>query len=421
MSGLRKGTCSELILYLIHEPATANMENFITGRDDGHTDAGAWIRLAHTRGGPGTVAARKLLSHFGLPQHIFAASRAALLRVVSAKHADALQAPPNAAMLALIERTLTWLAGRETPALPALQARPQRHLLTLADTAYPSALLTIADPPLVLYAIGQPALMRPSAVAVVGSRNASRQGLLHAEQFSEALSRAGQTIVSGMALGIDSAAHEGGLRGSGSTVAVIGTGIDLVYPARNRMLAGRIAQQGCIVSEYALGTPPLADNFPRRNRLISGLARAVLVVEAALRSGSLITARVAADQGRDVLAIPGSIHSPMSKGCHALIKQGAKLVESVEDVLEELMGIGGRADVQTSVIGTAGSSPPAGSAAAITDDEALLQHIGYDPIILDALALCSGRSTASLQSDLLMLELNGKVTLLPGGAYCRIG
>jgi DNA processing protein len=390
------------------------MENFITGRNDGRAAAGAWIRLAHTRGGPGAVAARKLLSHFGLPQHIFVASRAALLHVVSAKHADALQAAPNAAMLALIERTLAWLAGRETLPLPGSQARPQRHLLTLADAAYPPALLTIADPPLMLYAIGQPALMTRSAVAVVGSRNASRQGLLHAEQFSEALSQAGQTIVSGMALGIDSAAHEGGLRGSGSTVAVIGTGIDLVYPSRNRMLAGRIAQQGCIVSEYALGTPPLADNFPRRNRLISGLAKAVLVVEAALRSGSLITARVAADQGRDVLAIPGSIHSPMSKGCHVLIKQGAKLVESVEDILEELIGIGGRAEVQT------GAARAAGSAAATADDEALLRHIGYDPITLDALALCSGQSTASLQSDLLILELNGKVTLLPGGAYCRI-
>jgi DNA processing protein len=382
------------------------MKNFITGTDNDRTATAAWMRLAHTPGGPGVVTARRLLAHFGLPQHIFAASRAALLRVVSAPHADALLTPPSVALQALIERTLAWLAMPEA-------AVQQRYLLTLADAEYPPALLTIADPPLLLYALGQPALLRQSSVAVVGSRNASRQGLLHAERFSEGLSHAGQTIVSGMALGIDSAAHEGGLRGPGSTVAVIGTGIDLVYPSRNRRLADRIAQQGCIVSEYPLGMPPLSANFPRRNRLISGLARAVLVVEAALRSGSLITARVAADQGRDVLAIPGSIHSPMSKGCHVLIKEGAKLVESLEDVLEELTDYGGSTDRQI-------AAPIASLLPSAVDEDALLQHIGYDPITLDALALCSGQSTASLQSDLLMLELNGKVVLLPGGAYCRI-
>jgi DNA processing protein len=395
------------------------MKNFITGRDNDRTATGAWMRLAHMPGGPGVVTARRLLAHFGLPEHIFAASRAALLRVVSATHADALLAPPSAALQALIERTLAWLAGPEASAGQGAEAggmRAQRHLLTLADAAYPPALLTIADPPLLLYALGQAALLRQSSVAVVGSRNASRQGLLHAERFSEALSHAGQTIVSGMALGIDSAAHEGGLRGPGSTVAVIGTGIDLVYPSRNRRLADRIARQGCIVSEYPLGMPPLAANFPRRNRLISGLARAVLVVEAALRSGSLITARVAADQGRDVLAIPGSIHSPMSKGCHVLIKQGAKLVESVQDVLEELTDYGAGAGRQIDAV----VAPMASLLPSTADADALLQHIGYDPITLDALALCSGQSTASLQSDLLMLELNGKVVLLPGGAYCRI-
>ncbi|MDB5989693.1 MAG: processing protein DprA [Herbaspirillum sp.] len=379
------------------------MKNFITGKGDDLAAVGAWIRLAHARGGPGAAGARKLLARFGLPQHIFAASRSALLEVLSARHVDALLAAPTAATLALIERTSTWLA----------EPGKAHHLLTLADAAYPPALLTIADPPLLLYAIGQPALLKQPAVAVVGSRNASRQGLLHAEQFSEALSRAGQTIVSGMALGIDSAAHEGGLRGCGSTVAVIGTGIDQVYPWRNRTLAERIARRGCIVSEYSLGMPPLAVNFPRRNRLISGLAGAVLVVEAALRSGSLITARVAADQGRDVLAIPGSIHSPMSKGCHALIKQGAKLVESVQDVLEELADYG-----HGKGAGIGAAVAPAPEPGAITG--ALLKHMGYDPITLDALALCSGRSTASLQGELLMLELEGRVALLPGGAYCRI-
>ena len=385
------------------------MKNFITGRGDDLAAAGAWIRLAHARDGLGAAGARSLLARFGLPQHIFAASRAALLEVLSARHADAVLAAPTAAMLALIERTLAWLA----------EPGGAHHLLTLADAAYPPSLLTIADPPLLLYAIGQPALLKQPAVAVVGSRNASHQGLLHAERFSEALSRAGQTIISGMALGIDSAAHEGGLRGCGSTVAVIGTGIDLVYPSRNRALADRIARQGCIVSEYPLGTPPLTFNFPRRNRIIAGLAGAVLVVEAALRSGSLITARVAADQGRDVLAIPGSIHSPMSKGCHALIKQGAKLVESVQDVLEELAdyGNGKGAGISAAVVSVA---EPA-AAATTSGDGGLLQHMGYDPITLDALALCSGQSTASLQGELLMLELEGRVALLPGGAYCRIG
>jgi DNA processing protein len=385
----------DVISTSIHELRMANMKNFITGRSDDMATR-AWIRLAHAKGGPGPAAARRLLARFGLPHHIFAASRASLLEVVSARDANALLAGPSADVSAAIDRTAAWLEA------------PNHHLLTLADDAYPPALLTIADPPLLLYAIGQPALLRRPAVAVVGSRNASRQGLLHAEQFSEAISRAGSTIVSGMALGIDAAAHEGGLRGAGSTLAVIGTGIDVVYPSRNRHLAERIAQHGCIVSEYPLGMPPLAINFPRRNRLISGLSRAVLVVEAALRSGSLITARVAADQGRDVLAIPGSIHSPLSKGCHELIKQGAKLVESVADVLEEL-------------VCCAPSAADAGPVAQ-TDagSDALLGHMGFDPVTLDELALRSGQSTALLQGELLMLELDGRVELLPGGAYCRI-
>jgi DNA processing protein len=389
----------------------ANTENFITAGAHGHaSDAaadraaiGAWIRLAHATGGPGAAVARKLLARFGLPHHIFGASRDALLELVSAAHAEALLAAPTAALHRLIDQTLAWLAGTD------------RHLLTLADAAYPPTLLTIADPPLLLYAVGQPALLARPAVAVVGSRNASRQGLLHAEQFSEALSGAGLTVVSGMALGIDSAAHEGGLRGSGSTVAVIGTGADLVYPQRNRTLAGRIAQQGCIVSEYPLGMPPLAANFPRRNRLISGLSGGVLVVEAALQSGSLITARMAAEQGRDVFAIPGSIHSPLSKGCHELIRQGAKLVESVQDVLEEL-ACGGVAAAPACV---ASANAPADSISAAADG-ALLQCMGFDPVTLDQLALRSGRSAGALQGDLLLLELDGLVELLPGGAYRRI-
>lgn len=385
----------------------ANTKNFITGEGIDRAAVAAWVRLVHAKGGPGRAGQRKLLAHLGLPERIFAASRASLCRLIPPQLAEALLAPPDAATQALIDRTLAWLESPQSPDVPG------RHLLTLADSAYPQALLTIPDPPLLLYALGRPALLQRPAVAVVGSRNASRQGLLHAEQFAEAFSRAGMPVVSGMALGIDSAAHEGGLRGSGSTVAVIGTGIDLTYPARNRILAGRIARDGCIVSEYALGTPPLSMNFPRRNRIISGLSRAVLVVEAALYSGSLITARVAADQGRDVFAIPGSVHSPLSKGCHALIKQGAKLVESVQDALEELTGsIGPAGD---------GHAVDGGGARAATDAGCiLLDQMGYDPVTLDQLALRSGCSAAPLQQTLLMLELDGSVELLPGGGYRRM-
>jgi DNA processing protein len=383
----------------------ANTKNFITGSGIDRALAAAWIRLAHIKGGPGATVVRALLAQFGLPDRVFAASRTALRAFVPALQIDVLLAPPSAEAQAAIDRALAWLE------------RPDCHLLTLADDTYPQALLTIPDPPLLLYAFGRPALLQRPALAVVGSRNASRQGLLHAEQFSEAFSQAGLPVLSGMALGIDSAAHEGGLRGKGSTVAVIGTGIDLVYPSRNRPLARRIAQQGCIVSEYPLGTPPMAFNFPRRNRIISGLSRAVLVVEAALRSGSLITARVAADQGRDVFAIPGSIHSPLSKGCHELIKQGAKLVESVQDVFEEIGCFG---DAKSSAGKAIVDPGPAAAGAAAAGDAFLLQQMGYDPVTLDQLAMRSGRAMAPLQQELLMLELDGSVELLPGGGYRRM-
>jgi DNA processing protein len=442
----------------------ANSKNFITGGRADRAAVHAWVRLAHGRDAPGAVIARKLLTRFGLPQHIFAASAAALRACVSAQLAEVLATAPCSNTLALIDQTHAWLA------------LPGHSLLTLADEHYPAALLTIADPPLLLYVTGRIALLQRPAVAVVGSRNASRQGLLHAERFSESFSMAGLTVVSGLALGIDSAAHEGGLKGIGGTVAVIGTGIDLVYPLRNAALAERIAQQGCVVSEYPLGMPPLPANFPRRNRLISGLSRAVLVVEAALRSGSLITARVAADQGREVFAIPGSIHSPMSKGCHALIKQGAKLVDSMEDVLEELTGFDGKPVVGAVSVSVSGaescnqscheagagfsaelSAEPAADLQFMSEYEAapihvappvkcaspkrevvdsldegetkdededenndLLKILGYDPATLDQLAARSGDSTGSLQGRLLLLELAGRVELLPGGGYRRL-
>jgi DNA processing protein len=356
-----------------------------------------WLRLVQTAGvGPET--ARKLLAAFGLPESVFAAGYSALTKVVSERVANALITAPTDDTKALIERTLAWAQ------------QPGNHVLTLADADYPRALLDIPDPPVLLYAKGRLELLGTPSIAVVGSRNATTQGILNAEKFSEVLSQSGLTIVSGMALGIDTAAHQGGLRGNGGTVAVIGTGADIVYPARNRALAHQVAAGGCMVSEYPLGTPAIAANFPRRNRIISGLSRAVLVVEAAAQSGSLITARSAAEQGRDVFAIPGSIHSPLSKGCHLLIKQGAKLVESAQDILEELRGF--------HPVAHRPAPAPADKPADAADP--LLQALGFDPVTLDALAVRLGLDAAALASRLLTLELDGRVEVLPGGSYRRV-
>src|SRR5437588_755885 len=282
----------------------------------------SWLQLSLTPGlGASTV--RNLLKQFGLPEAVLARQRAELASFLAPA---ALEALHSSRVRDAVERALQWAAADD------------HFVITLADETYPRALLEIADPPPLLYAHGRVPLLRQAALAVVGSRNASAQGESNAEHFATALSAAGLTIVSGLALGIDAAAHRGGLAGGSSTIAVLGTGIDVVYPTRNAELAAQIARDGLLVSEFPLGTAAIAHNFPRRNRLISGLARGCLVVEAALASGSLITARCAADQGREVFAIPGSIHSPLSKGCHALIKSGAKLVESAEDVLAELGG-----------------------------------------------------------------------------------
>lgn len=368
----------------------------------------AWLRLGQTPGvGPHT--ARKLLTAFGLPQNILAASLPALFKVVPERIAQALHQPLADDAAALIERTLDW-AGEAG-----------NRVLTIADADYPASLLQIADPPLILYAKGRVELLARPALALVGSRNATTQGNLNAEQFAAALCQAGYAIVSGLALGIDAAAHRGALAAAeagapGSTIAVIGTGADIVYPARNRALAHRIAAAGCILSEYPLGMPAIAANFPRRNRIISGLARAVLVVEAAAQSGSLITARMAADQGRDVFAIPGSIHSPLSKGCHLLIKQGAKLVESAQDVLEELRHVAAPALPAA----PAQPSPEPETPAAATA-ERLLAALGFDPATPDLLAARCGLDVATVAAELLALELQGRVESLPGGGYQRLG
>ena len=375
-------------------------------------DLAQWLRLVETKG-VGIETALRLLRDFGPPAGIFGADLQVLEQSVGARVARALHAVPSAATQTLIAQTLRW------------QDQPGNALLTLADPRYPSALLEIPDPPILLYAKGNLALLQTRGVAVVGSRNATAQGLSNAAHFSHALSLAGHTIISGMALGIDAAAHRGGLAGRAATVAVIGTGLDIVYPARNRALAHSIAEAGCIVSEYALGTPAIAGNFPRRNRLISGLSRAVLVVEAAAQSGSLITARVAAEQGRDVFAIPGSIHSPLAKGCHQLIKQGAKLVESVQDVFDELGTAPIDADVPATALSLSIHDAPALAPATVAsvpeaDTAALFAALGFDPVGGDALAARCGLGAAALSTQLLSLELQGLVEMLPGGRYQRI-
>ena len=284
-----------------------------------------------------------------------------------------------------------------------------RHLIVLGDPRYPPRLLQTVDPPLLLYVQGDLACLSAASVAIVGSRHASPQGLDHARQFAARLAEAGWVVVSGLAQGIDAAAHEGALKAGARTIAVMGTGPDLTYPSRHRALARRIAGQGALVTEFAPGTPPLSENFPQRNRLIAGLTQGTLVVEAALRSGSLITARLANEAGRDVWAIPGSIHAAQSQGCHALIKQGAKLVDSPEDVLDELRAPGTPAQARLALDDDSDPAPA----------DPLLQALGEDPVTLDALLARTGWPTAELSARLLELELEGRVARLPGGLYQR--
>jgi len=372
-----------------------------------HTEGLAdWLRLVLTEGvGPQT--ARELLSHFGLPENIFGANYSALQKCVNEKLALTLSSAPDDPIREQIDTTLEWCK------------HPGNQVLTFADANYPSSLLTIADPPPVLYVKGRAELLNRKSIAMVGSRNATLQGIQNARRFAHVLSTAGLTVVSGLALGIDGAAHEGGLSEiatEGSTVAVTGTGLDLVYPAKHRELAHQIAVHGCLVSEYPLGTPGIASNFPRRNRIISGLSQGVLVVEAAAQSGSLITARSALEQGRDVFAIPGSIHSPLSKGCHQLIRQGAKLVESAQDILEEI-------HVQNIPFKEKFSPPhvavntAANSVIASALSNQLLHAAGHDPVSADELAARTSMTMADVQASLLELELEGRIERLASGMY----
>lgn len=348
----------------------------------------SWLALSHIPG-LGNESLRRLLQAFGTPESVIATPIASLREIVKPAVAKAIVNDIDEQILATVA---LWLED------------PANHIVTLADSEYPRSLLNIPDPPLLLYVKGRLDLLNHTAVAVVGSRNATTQGIRNAEAFSQTISEADLCIISGMAHGIDTAAHVGGLRGRGSSIAVVGTGLDKVYPSANRDLAHLLAEKGTLISEFSLGTPPLANNFPRRNRIISGLSLGCLVVEASLRSGSLITARMALEQGRDVFAIPGSIHMAQAKGCHELIKQGAKLVESPRDILDELGWYSAAVKQETPVQHT----------------EQLFNHLGFDPIDIDSLSQLSGLTVEALSAILLQLELDGQVTVLAGGMYQRI-
>jgi DNA processing protein len=430
-----------------------------------------WLRLANANG-LSPIALRALLAAFGSPQRVLAQSFGALSDVAGDKAARAVQAPPSHSELGSFEeclaRTADWAEA------------PGNAIVTLADSAYPAALFTMPDPPPLLYIKGRLDLLQSRAVAIVGSRSASPQGIEDARRFAHALSSAGLAVVSGLALGIDGGAHQGALMAHGGTIAVIGTGADLVYPSHHHALAHEIATKGTIVSEWPLGTPARSANFPQRNRLIAGLVGGVLIVEAAMRSGSLITARLANEMGRDVFAIPGSIHAPLSRGCHRMIKEGAKLVESPEEILEEFgfapvsaaaapttearRGRRGRrggpgssplpfADAHADIAADtreesafarsmiAATRPPAATAswasassasepalasaplkprALSPDAERVLTALGHSPATLEILAQRTDMGGAALQGLLLHLELAGWVGTLPGGRFARL-
>ncbi len=398
-------------------------------------ELGSWLRLLLTPG-VGNDSARRLLAAFGLPAAIFDQSTTALTQVVSQAQATALHAEPEQ-LAALLETSWTWLQESG-------EGYAQRRIVVLGDMDYPESLLSMEDPPLMLHLLGAGKLTPKSSIfpaniaysannfiaqtlahsiAVVGSRNPTPQGVANARQFARALGMAGLTVVSGLALGVDGAAHEGALDAAEAdpdrlaTVAVVGTGLDRVYPKSHLKLAHRIARHGLIISEYLLGTPPLAANFPKRNRIIAGLSQGTLVIEAAMKSGSLITARLSAEQGKDVFAIPGSIHSTQSRGCHALIKQGAKLVESAQDVLEE-MNIAPLPAMPRASGTEHGAPGPADDL--FGTDLSLIEALGFDPVGLDALQARCGLDTAILQARLMTLELEGLLGRLPGGLFQRI-
>lgn len=362
---------------------------------------GNWLALWRVPG-VGARGFAALVERFGSPEAVLAASRNALAGAgLKERSLDGIAAPDWAG----VEADLNWAA------------QPNCQIVTRAHADYPGLLNDLGDPPPLLFVRGNPEVLGLPQLALVGSRKPTRSGAETAREFSRALANAGLAITSGLALGIDAAAHQGALDAGGITIAVMGTGPDRLYPARNQRLAEAIAERGALVTEYPVGTPVLANNFPRRNRVISGMAVGTLVVEAALRSGSLITARLAMEQGREVFAIPGSIHNPMARGCNALIKQGAKLVETAQDIGDELGALIGLFD-------GAGMTPESASE---TTDEGLdgdylrlLEAIGFEPTSVDNIIERSQLTPEEVSSMLLLLELQGRVEAIPGGRFSRI-
>ena len=361
----------------------------------------AWLLVSQAPG-IGSRTLQKLLACFDTPLEILRASRQQLQAAgAPARSIDFLLAGDEQA----IRPSLAWLEN------------PGCHLLTLEDPDYPVLLKEITDPPPLLFVQGDPRTLSQPQLAIVGSRNPTPSGIINAREFAACLAAAGLTITSGMALGIDGAAHQGALE-HGQTLAIAGTGLDRVYPARHKALAHQILSRGALVSEFPPGTQAKPENFPRRNRIISGLSVGTLVVEATPRSGSLITARLALEQGREVFAIPGSIHNPQARGCHALIREGAKLVESAQDIIEELGALLGSLTPAPPQALSGNQTDPGGLD---TEYQKLLESMGFDPISVDELINRTGLTPESVSSMLLLLELDGHVLSAPGGYYSRSG
>lgn len=360
----------------------------------------AWLTLLLAPG-VGPVAGMRLISAFGDAESALAAGPSGWRGAGIASHCfEGLRHPDEAA----IDACLEWLDGDD-----------QRHLIPIDDPRYPERLIACGDPPLLLFCTGNVDLLQARQLAIVGARSASPQGLEDARAFAGALARTGLCITSGLASGIDGAAHAAALDAGGTTLAVAGTGPDRVYPARHRQLAHRIAEQGLLISEFPPGAGPQAHHFPRRNRVIAGLSLGVLVVEAAARSGSLITARLAGEYGREVFALPGSIHHPLARGCHQLIRQGATLTESIQDVLA---GLGSVASAATDTLGSVSACP---AKPALSDDaNAALQALGHARAGFDQLVARTGLGVEALSSALLELELAGLVSADAGGSFMRL-
>lgn len=359
------------------------------------TESRAWLALLRTPTGRGNL--RAALESFGSPEAVLAAGGQALTRLRFDDEACDWLANPDTAR---IDADLAWLE------------QPGCYLLTAAHPHWPPLLSEIPDPPLALFVRGDPKLLSEPQLAMVGSRNPTPAGRETAADFAGHLARAGLIITSGLALGIDGASHQGALKAGGATIALCGTGLDRIYPARHGALGRDIAARGALVSEYPLGTGPFKQNFPERNRLVSGLSMGVLVVEAAQRSGSLITARLANEQGREVFAIPGSIHNPLAHGCHRLIRDGAKLVETAADVLEELAPL--------LRLATAEAAPEKGARTpAEPAEREVLNYVDFAPTSIDCVVERSGLTPAAVSAMLLALELQGFIAAAPGGGYMR--